>query len=149
MGLSETEILRTIEASLGEKRTAMMKANACSKICGMLTAPGRSWEWDEAFEHISQHFHPVAGKPTHTIFQRKYRDSERLKILIRNAAAHPSTVKLTLLTIDGVPSGAPAVQIGRQFRELIGEEDGQVCLRIISEEKGRLITAYPVSMDDL
>jgi len=149
MALSEMEILRRIEASLGEKRTAMMKANACSKICGMLTAPGRSWEWDEAFEHISEHFRPIPAKPTHTIFQRKYRDSERLKGLIRNAAAHPSTVKLTLLTIDGIPSGAPAIQIGRQFRELIGEEDGQICLRIISEEKGRLITAYPISMEGL
>jgi hypothetical protein len=149
MALSEIEILRRIEASLGEKRTAMMKANACSKICGMLTAPGRSWEWDKALEHISEHFRPMSGKPAHTIFQRKYRDSDRLKVLIRNAAAHPSTMKLTLLTVDGIPSGAPAIQISRQFRELIGEEDGQVCLRIISEEKGRLITAYPVSLEDL
>jgi hypothetical protein len=46
------------ETTLGKKLTALMKANAASRVVGLLTARGRSDEWQVAFEHIAEHFAP-------------------------------------------------------------------------------------------
>jgi len=53
------------EAELGWKIAAVMKANAASRVCGLLTARGRSDEW-EVPSNTSEitSFASLANRPT-------------------------------------------------------------------------------------
>lgn len=133
------------DAELGWKVAAVMRANATSRVCGLLTARGRSDEWERALEHIRDHFARAANKPSHTVFRAKYRDPESLRDLLKRAASAPSTVTATRATFDGNPSGRPCVKIVRQFNEQIGEEPEEVCVLLIVDHGGTLLTAYPVT----
>jgi len=133
------------EAELGWKIAAVMKANAASRVCGLLTARGRSDEWEVALEHIRDHFVRIASKPTHSVFRTKYRDPDTLKDLLKRAASSPSTVVATRATLEGNPSGRPCVKIVRQFGQPVGEELDQVCVVLIVDHGGTLMTAYPAT----
>jgi hypothetical protein len=122
-----------------------MKTNAASRVCGLLTARGRSDEWEVALEHIREHFVRLPHKPTHSVFRAKYRDPEALKELLKRAASGPSTVVATRATIEGNPSGRPCVKIVRQFGQPVGEEPDQVCVVLIVDHGGTLMTAYPAT----
>lgn len=143
MADDEVSLDRQIEASLGRKQAALLKANACTRVCGLLTAAGRSGQWEEAFKHISLHFGSDPSKPSHSGFAKRYRDKEVLRELIKRAASAPSTVQLTKLNIDGRPVGREGVKIVRRFGESVGESPEMVFLVIITDAQGKLITAYP------
>ena len=115
----------------------------CNRICGVLTARGRSAEWDKAFEHISLHFAADLTKPSHTLFDKKYRSPEAIKDLIKRAASHPSSIKSTKLRIAGSPGEVMATKIVRHFAVQIGDTPALDCLLIIADEGGALVTAYP------
>jgi hypothetical protein len=119
------------------------------RICGLLTARGRSAEWEKAFEHIATHFRNDPGKPTHTRFRKKYCDEAAMKDLIRRAAHAPSTLTGIKLTIAGMPIGRDGVKIVRKFSEPIGDEVDLLCLIIIADLQGTLMTAYPGKVEDL
>jgi hypothetical protein len=132
-----------VEAELGVKQAALAKANACTRVCGLLMARGRSLEWERALEHISEHFRPDSSKKSHAVFARKYRNPDAIKKLLYRAASGPSSVVLTKLTVDGRPTGRPAVMIVREFGEAVGEQPSYRWLVIIADAHGTLITAYP------
>ena len=119
------------------------------RICGLLTARGRSAEWEKAFEHISEHFKFDPTKPTHTLFREKYCEEDAVKELIKRAAAAPSSVTPRKLNIAGFPIGRDGVKIVRIFAEPIGNRPDLICLLIIADLQGTLITAYPGARADL
>lgn len=131
------------------------------RICGLLTARGRWAEWEKAFEHIAMHFRPMPmepwnvvevdqqsdsttiEKPRHSLFHKKYRNERAVKELIRRAVAGPSAVMPTRLKIAGKPLGRDAVKIVRHFAEPVGDTPDLVCVVVIADSQGTLITAYP------
>ena len=119
------------------------------RICGLLTARGRSAEWEKAFVHISTHFRSDLSKPTHTCFQKKYCDQEAVKELIKRAAGAPSSVRPAKLTIGSMPVGRDCIIIVRDFAEPIGDTTDLTCLIIVADSQGNLITAYPGTKKDL
>jgi len=139
---------RAIEAEIGVKQAALLKANACSRVCGLLIARGRSDEWERAYEHISDHFRFDPTKPSHAIFARRYCTKDAIKSLLYRAASGPSRVTLTRLTIDGRPTGRAGVKIVRRFGDAVGENVKQTCLVIIVDAQGTLISAYPATEDE-
>jgi hypothetical protein len=138
-----------IVKELGQKQAALMKQNAPTRISGLLTAHGRSVEWDKAFEHISSHFKADAGKPSHARFDKKYCDQEAVKGLIKQAANNPSSVTYAKLTIGGAPIGRPGIKIVRAFGEAVGDRPDLVCLIIMADSRGTLVTAYPGTTREL
>jgi hypothetical protein len=95
--ISDAEIERQIIEAIGIKLAGLLKEKTPSRICGLLTARGRNAEWEKALEHISQHFEPINGKPSHTLFRNKFRDTKTLKEYIRRAVSGPSAVRLSRL----------------------------------------------------
>lgn len=139
---SEQEIIN----ELGVRLTALLKQRGPGRISGMVTAKGRNAEWEKAFEHISTHFRREKGKATHTQFCRKFRDQDKLKELIRDAAAAPSSSVLSRCTdLWARPLGSPCLLILRKFSEPIGEDADQNWLLIVVDWQGKLVTAYPGS----
>jgi hypothetical protein len=149
MAQDEVDARAQAERELGQKQAALMKLNAPSRICGLLTARGRSVDWDKAFEHIAEHFKADPLKPKHTCFQSKYCEKEAVKALIKDAAGRPSSVIWAKLTIGGMPAGRPGIKIVRDFAEPIGDRADLVCLIIIADHQGKLVTAYPGTRNDL
>jgi hypothetical protein len=144
MALEQAEIERQIVAELGERRAAGLKANATRRVCGLLTR--NNSDWDTAFEHIRAHFQPItdpAIKSRHTVFAERYRNKDALLRLLMRAASKPSRVRLTRLTIGNQHIGRPAVEIVRNFAEVIGDDSSLTALRIFTDYQGRLMTAYP------
>jgi hypothetical protein len=119
------------------------------RICGLLTARGRSAEWEKAFEHISMHFKNDPTKQSHTRFRRKYCEEHAIKELIKRACTAPSSVKSIKLTIAGMPIGRDGVKIVRTFAEPIGDGPDLMCLIVIADSQGALMTAYPGTKEDL
>jgi hypothetical protein len=132
-----------VEAEIGVQKAALLKANACSRVCGLLMARGRIDEWERAYQHIAEHFYVDATKPSHSVFARRYRLRDAIKALVFRAASAPSSVHLTKLTIDGRPTGRAGVEIVRRFGEPIDETSKMTSLVIIADAQGALITAYP------
>ncbi|WP_152052427.1 hypothetical protein [Tautonia marina] len=141
MPKDQAQIEREILAEIGERRAAGLKANACSRVCGVLIRQGS--DWDKAFEHISDHFRKNPDKPSHLLFHKKYRTKEALRQLLLRAASGPSEIKVTKLKVHGDHLGKPAIEIVREFREPIGESPSYTRLRIFLDVQGNLITAYP------
>jgi hypothetical protein len=148
MSQNDKDVEAQIVQALGQKQAALMKKNTPSRICGLLTARGRCVEWEAAFEHISPHFKANSGKPSHTRFHDKYCDQEAVKDLIKRAAGAPSSVTYTKLTTDGIPVGRPAIKIVRDFGEPVGDRPDLVCLIIVADSQGKLVTAYPGTRKD-
>lgn len=134
---------------LGEKQFALMMQNTPHRICGLLTARGRCVEWEKAYRHIALHFTPDRRKPSHTVFRKKFCDEALVKDLVRQAADAPSAVTCIKLNIAGAPLGRPGIKIVRAFREAIGTGADLLCLVVIADFQGTLITAYPSSSKDL
>jgi hypothetical protein len=149
MSQKDREVEAQVEQALGQKLAALMKQNIPRRICGLLTARGRCVEWEKAFEHVSAHFRSDASKPSHTRFHKKYCDQEAVKDLIKRAAAAPSGVTFARLTIGGIPLGRPCIKIVRAFGEVIGDRPDLVCLIVIADSQGTLVTAYPGTTSDL
>lgn len=150
MSQDELDAKAHAERELGQKQAALMKLNTPNRICGLLTARGRSDEWDKAFEHIAAHFRAdPLNKPSHTLFHKKYCEKEAVKALIMKAAAGPSSVIWAKLKIGGLPLGRPAIKIVREFPEQIGDRADLVCLVIIADHQGKLVTAYPGAKKEL
>ena len=85
-------------------------------------------------------------KPKHTMFAKKFRDSDTLKVYVKRAASGPSKVKLSKLNDDqSRPVGTPCLLIIREFCEPIGLEPNQVCLVVVADFQGKLIAAYPAT----
>jgi len=146
---SDPKLDRQVEAQIGVKQAALLKANACSRVCGLLMARGRSEDWERAYEHISEHFRFDPIKPSHGVFARRYCARDAIKTLLFRAASGPSNVTLIKLTIGGRPTGRSGVKIVRQFGEAIGDSPELRCLVIIVDAGGTLITAYPATEDEL
>jgi len=140
---------RDVETEIGVKQATMLRANACSRVCGLLAARGRNEEWERAFQHISAHFRIDPTKPSHNVFARKYCSRHAIKDLLFRAASGPSNVTLIKLTIDGRPTGRSGVKIVRRFGESIGDGAELRCLVIIADAQGTLVTAYPATDGDL
>lgn len=144
--LSDTDIEQQIIEAIGVKLAAILKEKTPSRICGLLTAKGRNAEWEKALEHISDHFKPINGKPTHTLFRKKFRDTDMLKQYVKRAVSGPSMIKLSKLRdLDARPVGSPCLLIIREFQEPIGEEPDQMFLVIIADFQGKLVTVYPAT----
>jgi hypothetical protein len=121
--LSDAQIESQIIDTIGLKLARILKDNTPSRICGLLTAKGRSDEWERALEHISEHFHPIQGKPSHSIFSKRFREPEAIKDLIRRAVSAPSMLRLSKLTLPSRGAvGAPCMLIIRNFKEQIRVE---------------------------
>ena len=92
---------------------------------------------------------PVDAKHRHSVFKQKYRNSDTVKELVRRAASAPSRVVATRLTIETLSGreaiGRPCVKIVRRFGDAVGEDETEVCLVIIVDHGGTLITAYPAT----
>jgi hypothetical protein len=143
---SDAEIESGVIEAIGVKLAGILKDNSPSRIHGLLTARGRNPEWEKALEHISDHFKPIPGKPAHSVFNKKLRDTDTLKEYIKRTVRGPSAVKLSRLTdAYANPNGTPCVLIVRDFREPIGEEPNQKCLVVIADFQGKLVTAYPAT----
>lgn len=142
------EIEQLVIGEIGEKQAEYLKGSAPgNRICGLLTAKGRNTEWEKALEHISDHFHQLPGKPKHSIFRSKFRDPDTLKEYLKRAASGPSAVRLSKETIEGEPRGRPCALIVREFKEQIGLEPDQVCIAIVIDHNGVLVTAYPMTKE--
>jgi hypothetical protein len=61
--LASSAMERRVVQEIGVKLTGILKENTPGRICGLLTARGRSSEWETALEHIGEHFGPLPGKP--------------------------------------------------------------------------------------
>jgi hypothetical protein len=144
MSKDRAQIEREIIAEIGEQRAAGLKANACTRVCGVLVR--RGVDWDKAFEHISDHFKQLPGKPSHVLFHKRFRTKEALRQLLFRAASGPSEIRLTKLKVHGDHFGKPAIEIVRQFGESIGESPLHTRVRIFIDYQGTLITAYPGSV---
>jgi hypothetical protein len=149
MPQDDKDIEAQIEQALGKKQAALMKQNTPRRICGLLTARGRWVEWEKAFQHIAAHFEAGPAKPSHTRFLKKYCDEEAVKDLIKRAAGKPSTVSFAKLNISGMPTGRPGIKIVRAFAEPVGDRPDLVCLVIVADSQGTLVTAYPGTKEEL
>ena len=69
MAKTQQDIEGEIQSELGHRRKSGLLANACSRVCGVLTRNGS--DWDKAFEHIRPHFREMPGKPSHTVYRNK------------------------------------------------------------------------------
>jgi hypothetical protein len=148
--LSDPGIERRIIEEIGVKLAGILKEKTPGRICGLLTAKGRHPEWEKALEHISDHFRPDKNKSTHTMFRKKFRDQDRLKEYVRRTVSGPSTVRLSKLHDgDARPVGSPCALIIREFNEPLGEEADQVCLVVVADFQGKLVTAYPTTKSKL
>jgi len=146
MPLSPSELERLVIQEIGVKLTGILKENTPSRICGLLTAKGRSPEWEAALEHIGEHLGPMPGKPRHSIFCRKLRNPGTIKDYVKRAAWAPSTLRMSKLTDQlGEPTGKPCLLIIREFSENIGEHADQTCMIIVADYQGKLITAFPAT----
>jgi hypothetical protein len=92
--LSPSAMERLVTQEIGVKLTGILKENTPGRICGLLTAKGRSLEWETALEHIGEHFGPLPGKPKHSIFCRKLRNPDTLKDYIKRTASAPSLLRM-------------------------------------------------------
>jgi hypothetical protein len=146
---SNAEIESAVIAEIGAKYANFLKGKyVSSRLCGMLTARGRNHEWEKALEHISLHFSRDSTKETHTVFAKKYRDPDVLKDLINSAAMHPSTIRLSRLTINNQPIGKVCAILIREFRQPIGTQSDEFCLFVVVDQEAKLITAYPKNKKD-
>jgi hypothetical protein len=144
--LASSAMERLVVQEIGVKLTGILKENTPGRICGLLTARGRSSEWETALEHIGEHFGPLPGKPKHSIFGRKLRHPDTIKDYIKRAASAPSLLRMSKLTDElGQPTGRPCLLIVREFRENVGEQPEQTCLIIVADFQGKLITAFPAT----
>jgi hypothetical protein len=50
--LSSSAMEHLVSQEIGVKLTGILKENTPGRICGLLTANGRSLEWETALEHI-------------------------------------------------------------------------------------------------
>jgi hypothetical protein len=57
--LASSAMERLVVQEIGVKLTGILKENTPGRICGLLTARGRSSEWETALEHIGEHFGPL------------------------------------------------------------------------------------------
>jgi hypothetical protein len=145
---SDVEIERQVVEAIGVKHAGLLKDNTPSRICGLLTARGRNPEWERALEHISDHFRPMPGKPSHAIFCKRLRDPAVLKQYVKRAVSAPSTLRLSKLNDTfGRPKGVPCMLIIREFKEQLGENSEQTCLIVVANFQGKLKTAYPATAD--
>jgi hypothetical protein len=136
---------------IGVNRAGILKDRTPGRICGLLTARGRNTEWEKALEHISEHFRPnIAGKEKHSVFRKKFRDSDTLKDIIKRAASRPSMLRVSRLRDDwGRPIFGPCLLIIREFQEPPGEEMDQVFLVVVANDQGTLVTAFPATKSDV
>jgi hypothetical protein len=143
---ADAEMERQIVEIIGTKLAGILKEKTPSRICGLLTAKGRSGEWEAALEHISSHFGPMPDKSRHNIFRKKFRDADTLKKYVKQAASGPSLVRLSRLR-DGYAeaTGTPCLLIIREFQEPVGEEPVQVFLVIVADFQSKLVTTFPPS----
>jgi hypothetical protein len=144
MPKDQVQVEREIIAELGKRGAEGLKANACSRVCGLLQRQGD--DWDKAFEHISDHFKQIPGKPSHALFHKRFRSKEGVRQLLYRAASGPSEIRFTKLNVHGDRFGKPAIEIVRRFGEPIGEDPTHTRLRIFTDYQGNLITAYPGSV---
>jgi hypothetical protein len=139
-------IIRKVTNEIGKDLAKLMAKKAPSRVLGHLARDSRVWK--KAFEHIAEHFEPIAGKPAHAVFEPKYRSMTAMQELITKAMTKlgraPVVTKLT--DAAGVPVGKPAVILEKEFAEVIGRKGATECriLRVVVDFTGRLITAYPV-----
>ncbi len=124
----------------------MMVKKSVSRLTGKMLIGSKQWR--EALEHIADHFRPIAGKPTHTVFVSKYANNQGVSDLISRALNSLGRQPIvSRLTVAGKSVGKPCVIMEKEFSEVIGKsEKGGDCkiLRIIMDFTGRPITAYPV-----
>jgi hypothetical protein len=147
--LSDAQIESQVIEAIGVKLAGILKDNTASRICGLLTAKGRNKEWERALDHISDHFRPMPGKPSHSIFCKKLRDPEVLKDYIKRAASAPSMLRLSKLTLPARgPAGVPCLLIIRNFKQQVGVDADQTCLIIVADFQGKLVSAYPATKKD-
>jgi hypothetical protein len=146
---SPVEIERQVIQEIGEKMAEFLKGSSpANRICGLLTAKGRSPEWEKALEHISDHFRHIPTKEKHSVFRSKFRDPDTLKEYMKRAASAPSAIRLSRETIDGRPVGTPCALIIREFKEPLGENPDELCLVIVIDHRGTLVTAIPKTKKD-
>ncbi len=141
----ESAILRKVAREVGEKIMRLSSKKAASRILGKMASNSRAW--GKAFEHISEHFAPAAGKASHAIFEPALRNRGAVEGLIRSALKKLGRAPVVgKLTVDGVPAGKPCVLLEKEFKGVIGKIDGRDCkiLRIIVDYTGKPVTAYPV-----
>jgi len=148
MFLADKDVEAELVKARGQKLTDLIIRKAPSRICGLVSANGRSVEWEKAFSHIAIHFKADPSKPTNTVFNKKYCDEFAVKELIKRAAGRPSSVNWTNLTLEGRPSGRLGIKIVRDFGEPVGDKPDLVCLRVLADDQGNLLTAYPVTRKD-
>jgi hypothetical protein len=147
--LSDAQIESQIIEIIGVKYAGILKNNTPSRICGLLSAKGRNDEWEHALEHIGDHFRPMPGKPSHSIFSKRFRDSDALKELVKRAVSAPSTTRLSRLTLPARgPVGAPCMLIMRNFKQQIGIDADQTCLVVVADFQGKLVSAYPTTKNE-
>lgn len=146
MPLSSSEMERLVIQEIGVKLTGILKENTPGRICGLLTAKGRSLEWETALEDIGEHFGPMPGKPRHSVFCRKLRNPDTVKDYIKRAVSAPSTLRTSKLTDQlGEATGRQCLLIIREFGENVGEQAEQKCLIVVADFQGKLITAFPAT----
>jgi hypothetical protein len=141
----ESAILRKLAREVGEGVVRLSSKKAASRILGKLATNSRAWR--KAFEHISLHFGPIAGKPSHSVFESAFRNRGAVEGLIRTAIRKLGRAPIAgRLTVHGVPEGTPCVLLEKEFKDVIGKINGRDCkiLRIIVDYTGKPITAYPV-----
>jgi RHS repeat-associated core domain len=82
--------------------------------------------------HIAHHTHVVADKSIHTLFRRP----NEIKKLVERVLKNPDDI----LKQAG---GRTRFVVEKEFNRAIGK-DGERILRVVMEESGKIITAYPV-----
>ena len=139
------KVAQVVIKEIGKRLPKLAAKKAGSRIVGHVNRSSRAWS--KALTHIRDHFRPIKGKPSHAVFEKKFRNEAVLKQLIGQAAANPSRgAVLSKLTVGGENIGRPAVILERQFKQAIGKIGDEAChvLRIVVDYTGRPITAYPV-----
>ena len=141
----ESTILRKVLKEVGKRGAKLASRKAASRILGKLATNSRAWR--KAFEHISEHFAPVANKAAHAIFEKEFRSKAGVEGLLRSALNKLGRAPVvSKLTSDGIASGAPCVILEKEFDKVIGTIGDRPCkiLRIIVDFTGKPITAFPV-----
>ena len=138
-------IAKKAEKEIGKELAQLAVRNGGSRFAGHIAR--NSKEWKHTYQHIKEHFKAEPGKASHTVFEQRFRTKGAIEKLLERALLKPSRHPvLTLLTIDGVPGGRPAVVIERQFSKVIGRKGTTECriVRMVVDYQGDPITAYPV-----
>ncbi len=91
------------------------------------------------FQHVSAHFVPNPDKPSHSVFKAALRGKAKIEELV-SQTLRKGSVEPHLSVSD---SGRFAFVYERKFAEAIGEK-GESVLRVVLDESGKLITAYPL-----